>query len=390
MKNLAWRIKQGISVLDQYNGSTPLALFLKSFFKSQKRFGRRDRAEISEVVFSYFRAGMLRQSLDMAQTIAAGYYLSNDCNENSLQTVNTTLGKGAALMETHSAQDKLEQLGAWLGEHPQLLPPLTLSEGIDHAKWQTDFLSQPHAFIRVLKDLPSVLEELDENNIEYLSINDKCLRVPADSKLNDFNTLKRGAFYIQDYASQEVVKFMEAGPDEFWWDACAGGGGKSLLFVDKNPHTQLMASDVRKTVLQNHNRRLQHHGFAPVPTKVLDLSQPVEAPAEQAFDGILLDVPCTGSGTWARNPERATYFDEALLQSFTQKQKRIIDHSTQWLKPGGTLLYITCSVFKAENEEQIAYLCNELGFTLQQQETLTGFAYNADHLFAARLTSPND
>lgn len=391
MKNLAWRIKQGASILELYQGSPPLSLYLKAYFKSNKRFGRRDRAEISQVIFSYFRAGQLRLMLSQTQAIAAGFYLSNHCEPIDLETINSLLGKGAKLTQVASAQVKLEQLSHWLGEsEPQLLPALELSNEIDHKAWQLDFLTQPHTFLRVLKDQPSVFEELKEHDIDYLAISEQCIRVPANSKLNEFNTLKRGAFYIQDYASQSVASYMDAGPDEHWWDACAGGGGKSLLFMDRNPHTHLMASDVRKAVLQNHNKRLQHHGFAAVPTKVINLSKPIEAPIDGLFDGIILDVPCTGSGTWARNPERAAYFDQELLRGFVQQQKRLIENAIQWLRPGGTLLYITCSVFKDENEGQVQYLCETLGFSLSQQETLTGFEYNADHLFVARLISPND
>jgi len=389
MKNITWRIKQGTSILSEYKGSPPLATYLKEYFRSNKKFGRRDRSEISQVLFSYFRLGKLAQHFPIGQAIALGYYLANDCDENELTAINTLL-ESIELKKEDSIDRRLEIVeGLAANLNTSILPDFPLSLSIKPRDWTVDFLSQPDTFLRVVKEKSLILDDLEQNSISHLVLEDSSIKVPANTKLDDLPSAKQGCFYIQDYSSQRVVDFMNAEPNSYWWDACAGAGGKSLLFLSRNPGHRLMASDIRKSSLYNYRKRLQHHGFDPVSTEVLDLSKSLGQPKE-LLDGVILDVPCSGSGTWARSPEQAHYFKRSQLQQFVNTQRQIFDNAVTWLKPGGVLLYITCSVFKDENEHQIEHFCSQKKFTLEGQQMLTGFEHNADHLFVARLTSPND
>lgn len=389
MKNLAWRINQGKTILSEYKGTPPLAVYLKEYFKKNKKFGRRDRAEIAQVLFSYFRLGKITERLPTESALALGFYLVNECDENDLSTINGLIGS-EELKKEDSLRERFKNVESIIKEPiHSILPDFELSSNIQYKDWALDFLLQPETFIRIVRDKKAVLQELDRLEIPYRSLEDLSVAVPANTKLDALNSAEKGFFYIQDYSSQRVANYMDAEPNSLWWDACAGGGGKSLLFLSKNAGVRLRASDIRKTSLSNYRKRLQLHGFHTVPTEVIDLSKPLPAPAE-LLDGIILDVPCSGSGTWARSPERARYFDKVLLQQFAHTQKQILNNALSWLKPGGVLLYITCSVFKEENEDQVDLLCSEREFVLEHQEMLTGFEYNADHLFVARLTSPND
>src|SRR5690606_17775454 len=105
------------------------------------------------------------------------------------------------------------------------------------------------------------------------------------------------------------------------------------------------------------------------------------------FDGILLDVPCTGSGTWGRTPEALVHFKGAEeIKRFAQLQRSIVRHALPYLKPEGHLIYITCSVYFLENEGTIDYLVNHLGLRLQSMKYVTGYANRADTLFVAQLS----
>ena len=125
---------------------------------------------------------------------------------------------------------------------------------------------------------------------------------------------------------------------------------------------------------------------ADVRTKVMDLTQDIDGIMEgESFDGILVDAPCTGSGTWGRTPEMLTQFDEEHIQTFVSLQQRIVDNVVRYLKPDGVLMYVTCSVFEAENEHLVRYLVDKHGLTVEAEGIIKGYDRKSDSMFAARL-----
>ena len=102
-----------------------------------------------------------------------------------------------------------------------------------------------------------------------------------------------------------------------------------------------------------------------------------------SFDIIITDVPCSGSGTWSRTPEQLYYFNPAEIDRYSALQKKIVQHAIPRLKPGGFLLYCTCSVFKKENEEIVQYIQQQHALQLLKKELLTGYDQKADTLFGA-------
>lgn len=98
---------------------------------------------------------------------------------------------------------------------------------------------------------------------------------------------------------------------------------------------------------------------------------------------IIADVPCSGSGTWARTPEQLTYFSEKRIAKYASLQKKIVKNAIVKLKAGGYFLYITCSVFKMENEENVDFIHEQLHLKLVESRYLKGYEIQADTLFAA-------
>src|SRR5699024_9689267 len=105
---------------------------------------------------------------------------------------------------------------------------------------------------------------------------------------------------------------------------------------------------------------------------------------DELFDGIILDAPCSGSGTWGRTPEMLSRFNEAQLEQYAQLQKEILDNVIKHIKPGKPLIYITCSVYVEENEQIVKYL-ETAGLTLEKMQYFKGYDKRGDTLFAARL-----
>ena len=98
---------------------------------------------------------------------------------------------------------------------------------------------------------------------------------------------------------------------------------------------------------------------------------------------IIADVPCTGSGTWSRTPEQLFFFDEKDISKYSSLQKKILTNTIPRLKAGGWLLYVTCSVFREENEGNVKFIEETFAVSLQKQELLIGYEIKADTLFVA-------
>jgi 16S rRNA (cytosine967-C5)-methyltransferase len=192
-------------------------------------------------------------------------------------------------------------------------------------------------------------------------------------------------FEIQDRSSQQTGQYFEPKPGEYWWDCCAASGGKSLMLHDMEPSVKLFVSDVRESVLNNLSERFERAGIKKYTRRVIELLGEIESIEHNTFDGIILDAPCSGSGTWGRTPEMISQFEIHKIDFFSQLQKDISDNVIQFLKPGKPLIYITCSVFKKENEEIVDFLVNEKGMKLEKMELIRGYENQADTMFAARL-----
>jgi len=121
----------------------------------------------------------------------------------------------------------------------------------------------------------------------------------------------------------------------------------------------------------------------------LDLNNPVDhIMANERFDGLIIDAPCSGSGTWGRTPEMLSKFREEELQRFSTLQKRIVKHAIPYLKTGKSLIYITCSVYKEENEEVVSFIENELNLKLESMTPILGYDRKADSMFTAKFIKP--
>src|SRR5690606_31250616 len=162
---------------------------------------------------------------------------------------------------------------------------------------------------------------------------------------------------VQDWASQQTINQLTIQAGESRWACCAASGGKSLMLLDREPNIKLLVSDVRLSILRNLDVRFQNAGIRTCyRKKILDLSRPIDHLLQEEFDGILVDAPCSGSGTWGRTPEMLTNFNPIEITKYAELQKVIVSRVVPFLKKGKTLTYITCSVFTQENEEVIQYM----------------------------------
>jgi 16S rRNA (cytosine967-C5)-methyltransferase len=230
-----------------------------------------------------------------------------------------------------------------------------------------------------------VKAELTKAEIAFKDEGNGCYSLPNGTRLETIFP-KQHWFEVQDLSSQQTGGFFKPKRWDSWWDACAASGGKSLLLHEDEPNIKLVVSDIRESVLANLDERFQLAGLTKYQKKVLDLATNIDQSLhDYEFDGIILDAPCSGSGTWGRTPEMIAQFMPPKIEFFQRLQKSIAQNVVKYLKPGKPLIYITCSAFKGENEEVVDYLVKELGLKLEESKVLKGYEHKADTMFVARL-----
>lgn len=198
--------------------------------------------------------------------------------------------------------------------------------------------------------------------------------------------LKTGAIEIQDEGSQLVAQLVDAKPKDRVVDFCAGAGGKTLaLAAQMQNKGHLIACDINETRLKRCAERLRRAGLHNVETRVLSSETDRWIKRHKGgFDRVLVDAPCSGTGTWRRNPDARWRAPDLGLEALVALQARILTSAARLVKPGGRLVYATCSVLSEENEAQLAaFLAAHPAFRLvplqEAAPHLPGLA-QADHL----------
>lgn len=168
--------------------------------------------------------------------------------------------------------------------------------------------------------------------------------------------LKTGEIEIQDEGSQLVALLVNAKPGDRVVDFCAGAGGKTLAIAAQMQNKgHLIACDINEARLKRCAERLRRAGLHNVETRVLaSETDPWVKRHKGSFDHVLIDAPCSGTGTWRRNPDARWRVPDLGLGGLVALQARILASAARLVKPGGRLVYATCSVLHEENEEQVA------------------------------------
>ncbi|MDB5124368.1 MAG: rsmB [Mucilaginibacter sp.] len=372
-------------ILDEYPAETPLSKFLPGFYRQNKQMGSTDRRIAGRLIYNYFRLGRALPDLPVDDRLFIAEFLCNSQLNSFLQhfkpewaaCVGFDIDEKLEMVKTAYFGFKLDDIFLWTGQ---------LSAGINKNAFLRSFFVQPDLFIRVYKGFePQVKIALTAAEVVFKDEGNGCLSLPNGTRLEAL-IANPHSYEVQDLSSQRTAEYFKPEKWESWWDACAASGGKSLLLHDMEPTVKLVVSDIRESILANLDERFQQAGLTKYQKKLLDLTQNNDLILhDYAFDGIILDAPCTGSGTWGRTPEMISQFDIHKIEFFQRLQQSIARNVVKHLKPGKPLIYITCSVFKAENEDVVNFIVKELGLKLEKQTVLKGYENKADTMFVARL-----
>ncbi len=377
-------LKRAVSLLEQYDGNEPFSIYYKKQIALDKKVGSTDRKLIRHYCYSFFRIGFSCATLTIEERLLIAVYLIQGDTDPLIKAVRPAWAAHGTI--TFDQRVALVCLGF---DGSDVFPFLfSFSMGMKQKEWGESLLVQPDFFIRIRPGKQSkVVNKLQEAAIPYTLISPITIALPAATSLENLLDLNLD-YVVQDLSSQRVGEFIQPllpVTIKSVWDCCAASGGKSLLLLDQYPKIELTVSDIRTSILQQLKVRFKQAGISNYQSLVLDLTQQDFPNTATQFDLVIADVPCTGSGTWARTPEQITKQTEVLLIEYTSRQRSILSRLPASLKPGGYLLYCTCSVFASENEEQVNWLQQQYGFSLCKQTLLNGIAEHADTLFVALL-----
>ena len=252
-------------------------------------------------------------------------------------------------------------------------PPLWLR--LNHA-------SQKHAAIAELAEHYRITED------------GNALAVTGERGIFGLECYQNGIVEIQDWASQQLALKVAATPGQKVWDTCAGGGGKTLAIAGPlNNKGAVWATDIREHKLVEVKRRAKLANFYNIRTAPWNGESPLLLPKEIAndggFDWVLVDGPCSSSGTWRRNPDAKLRNLGEDLEHLNQLQLQLLTNASQCVKPGGKLVYGTCSFFIQENTHIVEqFLANNPYWKLVEAELIGCPNNNSDTLFPAVFTKP--
>ncbi len=356
---------------------------LKSTLKRDKRWGARDRAFIAETTYDivrwkrlYAEIAEVREPFDrpnLFRLFAVWATLNGIAIPDWKQFEDTPTRR------IKGRFDELSKIRKYRESIPDWLDELGAKEL--GKKWDTELASlneQAEVVLRVntLKTTVDQLQnELADQEIETEKIKEYPDALKLKERTNVFTTeaFKNGLFEVQDASSQRVAQLLDPKPGERIVDACAGAGGKSLhiatLMENKG---QLISMDIYENKLNELKRRARRNDIFNIETRVIDSTKVIKKLMEKA-DKVLIDAPCSGLGVLRRNPDTKWKLQPEFLDEIRNTQKELLDSYSRMVKPGGQLVYATCSILPSENEKQVqSFLNRENGkdFTLLKEEKI--------------------
>jgi 16S rRNA (cytosine967-C5)-methyltransferase len=341
----AARVQTSIELLDSIieaarNKGAPADRILAEWFRNNRFAGSKDRRAIRELVFAAIRACGPMPASGRSAMLRLG-----EVDENIPALFDGSNYGPAAVRDGESATAG--------GVAPEWLEQRLAAS--DVTGQETDALLE-----RAPLDLRVNTLKADRATLELpapasTTAAPNGLRVEPGTQVEQWPAFRDGAIEVQDTGSQLACMAVAAQPGETVIDLCAGGGGKTLALAAAMDNLgRLIASDTDRNRLSRLAPRAERAGATNIQTILLNPAQELDALADftgQA-DAVLIDAPCSGTGTWRRNPEARWRLDEKELARLTDIQSYLLDLAVKLVKPGGRIVYVTCSLLDEEGAGQ--------------------------------------
>ena len=291
--------------------------------------------------------------------------------------------------------DELSKTRAIKESIPDWMDELGVKE-LGEKLWATEISAQnqPAKVILRTNTLNTTREKLRailmDLNIETETLKDQPEALVLKERANVFLTdaFKQGLFEVQDANSQLVAAFLDVKPGMRVVDTCAGAGGKTLhLAALMENKGQLIAMDLYESKLKQLKLRAKRNGAFNIEYKIIDSTKVIKKLAEKA-DRVLIDAPCSGLGVLKRNPDAKWKLQPEFIDNIKKVQAEVLESYSRIVKPGGKLVYATCSILPSENQEQIQhFLTTETGksFTFVNEKKILASESGFDGFYMALL-----
>jgi 16S rRNA (cytosine967-C5)-methyltransferase len=387
----AARLQAAIEILDEVIASArddgpPADTIVTRYFKTRRYAGSKDRRAVRELVFRAIRIVAERPSSGRSAVLA----LTQD--DPSLLNL---FGEPRGPEPTAEGETVAPH-----GEVPEWLVP-ELSPHVTSDEWPA-MLDRAPLDLRVNVSRTSreaALAEFEEAQPTPLS--PLGIRLAVDSRLDDHPAVKDGLVEVQDEGSQLIALACMPLGESRALDLCAGAGGKSLALAAAAPAARILATDSNRSRLSKLAPRAERAGAA-IETRLLsppnELAELADWSAQS--DLVLVDAPCSGSGTWRRNPEGRWRLTPDRLDRVVELQSRLLDIAAEMVRPGGRIVYAVCSLLSREGAGQIehflsrhsSWIVEETPFAAGRLDgvgrILTPGHDGTDGFFVARLVRP--
>ncbi len=311
-------------VIRRCDAAHPADSVLRVELQAERRFSTGDAAEVSHTVFSFFRwRGWLDERKGLSEQITRAAELASKFKKNP--------------QEFSDSELVARSIPAWVQGEIQCTPQFARALQTEPKLWLRARAGQGIALAKRLRNCRVFGSDSLAGTLEYCGLED--LFRTAEFHAGDFE--------VQDLSSQAVGLVCAPGPGQTWWDACAGEGGKLLHLSDLMQNKGLIwATDRAEWRLGKLKRRAGR-------AKVFNYRAAVwnggaKLPTKTKFDGVLVDAPCTGTGTWHRNPHARWTLTPKDVSELAQLQLELLTHAASPVKPGGKLVYSVCSLTRSE------------------------------------------
>jgi len=329
----------------------PLDLFLRNYFRAHKAVGAKDRKVIAETIYGITRwQGLLDFLIEKPVSWEKRYQCFSQFSAEKYLS-DTTIPLHIRLS---FPQSFFQLLSEHLGEDRAIAFCLASNEP-----------APTTVRVNLLKTSRAVLLDQWASSFSVSACKNSATGITFHKKINFFGlpAFKMGLFEVQDEASQLIADLIAAHPGDHILDFCAGSGGKSLAFAPRMGHKgQLYVHDIRPTALLEAKKRLKRAGIQNA--QILSSDSPHKNSLKNTMDWVLVDAPCSGSGTLRRNPDMKWKFNKEMLNRLVEEQRAIFRQALDFVKPGGHIAYATCSVLPMENEKQAEFF--EQNFPIQR------------------------
>jgi 16S rRNA (cytosine967-C5)-methyltransferase len=342
----AARIQAAIEVLDEVivsvrDDGPPADAIVTRYFKQRRYAGSKDRRAVRELVF---RA--VRRSAERAASGRAAVLGVVEDEPGLLELFGQPRGPEPLASNEMGTVPKLGTVPDWL--IPELSPLVTEDEW--PALLQRAPLDLRVNASRASRD--SLLAEFPGGTATPLS--PWAIRLPADSRIDDHPAFREGLVEVQDEGSQLIALACKAKAGERIVDLCAGAGGKSLALAAMAPDAAILATDTNRARLSKLAPRARRAG-ASIETRLLNPRQELDELADWrgCADLVLVEAPCSGTGSWRRNPEGRWRLTPERLERVTALQQYLLDIAAELVRPGGRIVYAVCSLLSREGAGHI-------------------------------------